>query len=207
MIHAPPPARPPSEGWLTLEEARTLLGVSASTLRRWADTGRLPTQRTTGGHRRFAAEAIRALAPLSPPAARPADARPLDQESWYRHLHASPAAGQMRELGQRLLGLLIQYLVWSGEDARFLADGRAVGTQYGALVRAAGGTLRDTIAACLHFRRAFWRMALQIPTIAQTTDAQEVVRIAERIEEFMDAVLLSTVAGYEQAPANGAEST
>ncbi|HEU4976474.1 MAG TPA: EAL domain-containing protein [Baekduia sp.] len=38
---------------ITLGGASDLLGVSTSTLRRWADSGRLPAIRTEGGHRRF----------------------------------------------------------------------------------------------------------------------------------------------------------
>ena len=47
------------EPTVTLGEAAQLLGVSPSTLRRWADSGRLETVRTTGGHRRFARAALR----------------------------------------------------------------------------------------------------------------------------------------------------
>ena len=35
-------------------EAANLLGVSPDTVRRWADAGRLATERTTGGHRTVA---------------------------------------------------------------------------------------------------------------------------------------------------------
>jgi excisionase family DNA binding protein len=38
---------------VTLHEAAQLLNVSGSTLRRWADSGRLGCVRTSGGHRRF----------------------------------------------------------------------------------------------------------------------------------------------------------
>lgn len=34
-------------------EVGALLGVSAKTVARWAETGKLPAQRTLGGHRRF----------------------------------------------------------------------------------------------------------------------------------------------------------
>ena len=44
---------PMPDQWLSLSEASALLGVHASTLRRWADSGRVPCQRTPGGHRRF----------------------------------------------------------------------------------------------------------------------------------------------------------
>jgi PAS domain S-box-containing protein/excisionase family DNA binding protein len=52
------PARAPHadehEGFtVTLYEAAQLLNISGSTLRRWADSGRLACARTSGGHRRF----------------------------------------------------------------------------------------------------------------------------------------------------------
>ena len=40
--------------WLPLGKAATLLGVHSMTLRRWSDSGRFPSYRTPGGHRRFA---------------------------------------------------------------------------------------------------------------------------------------------------------
>jgi excisionase family DNA binding protein len=38
---------------LTPEQVALAFGVSAKTVTRWADTGRLATVRTVGGHRRF----------------------------------------------------------------------------------------------------------------------------------------------------------
>jgi len=46
---------------MALSEAADMLGVSASTLRRWADIGRLRVVRTAGGHRRFAAADVQRL--------------------------------------------------------------------------------------------------------------------------------------------------
>jgi excisionase family DNA binding protein len=46
---------------VTLAEAATALGVSGSTVRRWADTGRLRSVRTRGGHRRFPVAEVRRL--------------------------------------------------------------------------------------------------------------------------------------------------
>jgi putative two-component system response regulator len=63
---------------LTLQEAASTVGVSPSTMRRWADDGRIRAIRTAGGHRRFPLDAVRELAtergpratvqPLQPPA-------------------------------------------------------------------------------------------------------------------------------------------
>ena len=47
--------------WMTLHEASAFLDVAPSTVRRWADAGRIPIRRTEGGHRRFEAAAVRAL--------------------------------------------------------------------------------------------------------------------------------------------------
>ena len=47
-------------------EAAALLGVSVDTLRRWADTGRVPTARTEGGHRVVEGADLARLAEESP---------------------------------------------------------------------------------------------------------------------------------------------
>lgn len=72
---APSPGEP--KELLSLQDAASIIGVSASTMRRWADDGRVESVRTAGGHRRFPARAVRALAlergprasvlPLDPP--------------------------------------------------------------------------------------------------------------------------------------------
>src|SRR5690554_3686476 len=43
----------PQHDWLTLTQAAELLGVHPSTLRRWANAGKVPVHLTPGGHRRF----------------------------------------------------------------------------------------------------------------------------------------------------------
>ena len=55
------PAAAAGGATVTLGEAAEALGVSTSTLRRWADTGRIQVVRTSGGHRRFPASELRRL--------------------------------------------------------------------------------------------------------------------------------------------------
>jgi len=58
------------EPTLTLGEAAEALGLSTSTLRRWADAGRIQSLRTSGGHRRFPTREVQRLA-------RPAQHKPV----------------------------------------------------------------------------------------------------------------------------------
>jgi diguanylate cyclase (GGDEF)-like protein/excisionase family DNA binding protein len=57
---------------MTLGEAADALEVSTSTLRRWADAGRIRTLRTSGGHRRFAIREVQRLSSARSAGRRPA---------------------------------------------------------------------------------------------------------------------------------------
>jgi excisionase family DNA binding protein len=49
---------PASRSWLTASQAAARLHVSAKTVTRWAQQGRLAHRRTLGGHRRYDPELI-----------------------------------------------------------------------------------------------------------------------------------------------------
>ena len=53
---------PDAEAFLLTSQVADLLHVSPKTIARWAKDGRLPHQRTLGGHRRSPNQAIRPLA-------------------------------------------------------------------------------------------------------------------------------------------------
>jgi excisionase family DNA binding protein len=54
----PDPALELSPLGYTTHQAASALGVSAGTIRRWADAGALESLRTPGGHRRFSREQL-----------------------------------------------------------------------------------------------------------------------------------------------------
>lgn len=207
------------DDWISLHEASELLGVATSTLRRWGDDGRVPMKRTLGGHRRFLRAAVLRLvergaqeapphpeppaavvAPHShsPEAAWGIDARALTQQPWHSHLAGRGAPDRMRGLGQRLLGLLIQYINRREEDRRFLDEARSVGLAYGSEAKHNGISMHETVEAFLFFRSAFSRLALPLPGIAQPTDLAEAAALHGRIDRFMDTILLGVIAGFEQ---------
>ena len=202
------PHQPEETGdWLSLQEASVLLGVTTSTLRRWGDSGRVPMKRTLGGHRRFSRAAIGRLAEA--PAAAPLihtgvkpqgwnfNARDLARQDWHTRFTSGALTDRMRGLGQRLLGLLIQYINRREDDARFLVEARTVGETYGRESHAAGVSLHDTVEAFLFFRSAFTQLTMPMPGIAQPTDLAESAGLHARLDRFMDAILLGVIAGFE----------
>jgi excisionase family DNA binding protein len=60
--------------WFTLGQAAAFLGAAQSTVRKWADAGRLHTFYTPGGHRRFQRADLEAF--LAEPRSAPAAAKP-----------------------------------------------------------------------------------------------------------------------------------
>jgi excisionase family DNA binding protein len=196
-----------SAEWISLHEASERLGVATATLRRWADAGKIPIKRTLGGHRRFLASAIeqlaatatsQAAAPAVPAPARRwgVDHQELSRQDWHVRLASKAHSEHLRGLGQRLLGLLIQYLNRQPEEERLLAEARMVGVSYGREARASEIGIYDTIEAFLFFRSSFAQMAM--PGIAQPADTAEALFLHTRIQRFMDATLLGTIRGYEE---------
>lgn len=194
------------EEWISLQEASTLLGVAASTVRRWADTGRVPAKRTLGGHRRFARSAVlevaRALTEEPPALTRPETAGgELNAErgrQWQERFASLPVTARMRELGQQLLGVLLQYIKRRDEEARFLREARAIGEHYGAEAHAAGIGMSDTIEAFLLFRNAHTKYAVSPPRDSHAAALAEYMETRARVDSFMDTLLMGVVAGHER---------
>jgi excisionase family DNA binding protein len=197
--------------WISLQEACERLGVSTATLRRWGDAGKATMKRTLGGHRRFLAAEIEQLARSMAPAtsvvpvaeAHPrmgmVDPQELRRQQWHTRLATRATSDRLRGLGQRLLGVLIQFINRQADDQRFLEEAGAIGAHYGQEARIAGISMHDTLEAFLFFRSSFSQLAMPLPGIAQPTDLAEAARLQARIQHFMDVTLLGTVRGYEDA--------
>jgi excisionase family DNA binding protein len=105
----------PSNATVALGEAAEALGISTSSLRRWADTGRIHAVRTAGGHRRFQVSDIQRLAQavVSPPPS----VRPVA-------LPAEPLPGLAKLLGSTAptLAAASARAVYDGQPGWFASD-------------------------------------------------------------------------------------
>jgi len=199
--------------WLDLSAAANYLGVHFTTLRRWTDAGEVPCIRTPGGRRRYRlAELTSFLASLQQGEIRapgPEVAGPgltsllppkniaLAAEPWYGRLDETMRA-TMRHGGQQLMAVLMQYATRSSGGEAFLEEGQRLASAYGEASHKAGLTLIETLHAFLLVRRSINDSVHQAGALAGAPDA-ETWRLYDRIATFLDAMLISTVTGFEQA--------
>jgi excisionase family DNA binding protein len=205
--------------WLELAEASQLLGVHPSTLRRWADAGKIEHVRTLSGRRRFqrlAIEQVRKDMGQPVGASQPGQAfefRTLDlarqrtsdltahQAGWLNHLNDEQKL-LFRYSGQRLLGLMVQFISRSDAAEAFLEEGRRVAGDYGWICYKAGLTITQTAEAFLYFRRSILESVQATTGLGGPNDADG-HRIFLRTIDFFDSLLVATIDSYTKSIAGG----
>ncbi len=192
--------------WLSLSQVAELLGVHPSTVRSWADQGRLPVHRTQGGHRRFRRSEVE-LCMDSQAARADADVDKviqnalkktrvqiseghLEAEEWYRKLD-SEAREQYRRGGRNLLQGLIAYDSSDINSAR--AEARAIGYEYASIGRRCNLKMAESVRAFLFFRNALLDAMLDVYTSASVHSSQAWSDMLHRILFFTDLILVTLV--------------
>lgn len=195
-------------------EASQALGVHITTLREWVDTGLIPSFRTPGGHRRLARFDLdeflsRRKSQSQERALMVAHQNPLEgvrqelgasqirQQHWYHHLSDEQRARE-RERGQRMLGLLIQYASRHENAEHFLEEGRVLAEEYGLEFARTQMSTSEVVRAFLFIRRAILSATHKPQDVTAPNDA-EGLRLYQRINDFMDDMMLATVQAYEKA--------
>lgn len=205
----------PENFWLDLSAAAGYLGVHFTTLRRWTDEGKVPCIRTPGGRRRYQlAELTVFLASLQQGQPRASLVASRDEglagllppkhlglagEPWYGRLDESIRAA-MRSGGQQLMAVLLQYSTRSNGGEAFLQEGQRLAALYGEASYRAGLTRIETLHAFLLVRRSINDSVHQAGALAGVPDP-DTWRLYDRMTTFLDAMLLATVAGYDEAQA------
>ena len=201
--------------WLSLGGASRLLGVNDSTLRRWADAGRVRTFRTPGGHRRFS---LADLHRMTEPADR--GSPPLDSDA-LQHIRErlggaegpprrwldvlTPAARrELGDLGRRTLALVARSLEPAARREELDGEALELGGRYARVLRRSALSLADAIDAFTYFRRG---MDEAITGHAQEHRLPPNVAggIWEAVSALEDRVLVGLSNGYERAGADAAQ--
>jgi excisionase family DNA binding protein len=193
---------------VSLRRACEILGVDESTIRRWADTGRLRVYRTPGGHRRFS------LANLEEMVAGEGKHRGSDEveriavakirrhlqrarqqeHGWYATLSDSNRQ-RLRDLGRRLVEMAGEYLDKRTRRSGLLDEALEIGGAYGSVLMDAG--CRCPARSALH----------RLPQDDRRNDAADgFARVAARgrsveamgqVHALGDQVLLGMASAYE----------
>lgn len=196
---------------LGLSEAAALAGVSSSTLRRWADEGRIASYRTAGGHRRFRVTDLHAALLPAPATAAGAEvfgslaasrirrqlAAPRARElEWFAGLD-EPARDRLRLLGRHLVTTIEEYLARRRQRAAVLAEARQFGLLYGRELAAARFTVRQAIEAFTYFRRSLEESARRHAAQQQLSPA-ETDDLRDQLDALNDRVLLGIAEAYDR---------
>ncbi|MGI8926108.1 MAG: helix-turn-helix domain-containing protein [Tepidiformaceae bacterium] len=209
--------RPPGETWLTLGAARELLGVSESTIRRWADAGDVRSYKTPGGHRRVAEGDLRNIVARPATPSRDTDrisdialGRVKRRLSRGRQTHSmavfegltDEARDRLRLMGRQLVDLFARYIASGSKKERFAEDARTIGREYGRTLVGCGVGLTTAVVTFNSLRRSLEETASQIATEAglPTEDAVEAI---ENILSLTDVVLEGMAEVYEGAGSRG----
>ena len=196
--------------WVSLSEASRVLGVSAATLRRWSDAGRLRVFTTPGGHRRFSRSALERLLPADRsrrPSIGGGGLTPSRIARTYRR-SSRDAAPELpwvltltdeqrvlfRERGQVLAASLLQYLDATQPEtaAHHLKEASTTAAEYGRVAAKLRLSLSQTVEGFLRFRAPFHH-ELAVAARRRGFDAAETTDLLETAERAMDRLLVATM--------------
>jgi excisionase family DNA binding protein len=199
--------------WLSLQEASRMLGVHPSTLRQWADSGKIRAVRTPGGHRRFAESDVRAV--LEPEPLRASgvqllvqsmlgrtrlevSGRKLTERDWYQRFDETDKA-ELRELGRRLLSMVMQYLTQPDDRQAILEEARSLGRLYGERSLVSKLSLTEAVRAFLYFYDFVADGFIQMSeTLGQNVNV-DLISTYQQINGFLDEVMLAMLGVYEES--------
>jgi excisionase family DNA binding protein len=210
--------------WLALGAASRLVGVGPETLRRWADSGKVESYTTPGGHRRFLRSSLEAM--VNAPrrhrygvAQLTGSAGTISGEIHRRMQrgggggpprHARPPAPPrpaVRRGGPRPNQLVLEYVSATRRAERELLLGEAekMGALYGAEASRAGLSLAEAIEAFLFYRSPVLE-GIAAHLRRRAADISDVTAAYREATAAIDQVLVALVSSHREGglePAGG----
>ena len=201
--------------WLSLQQAAKVLGIHPTTLRAWSDRGRITSQRTPGGHRRFSRADLQTW--LKSQRRHEPEAELLvqnalghmrmemgraqtSQATWLTHFD-EPMRQRYRETGRQLLGLLLRYVSSPDQRADALAQARDIGRKYAVISRANGLSLLDSVRAVLFFHNSLTDSVVQMACSFSPAKGVDWGLTHRQVTEFVNDMLLAMIEAYTTEPA------
>ncbi len=209
---------PPPTGhdWLPLGPASRALGVGPDTLRRWADTGRIASYTTPGGHRRFSRRALAEVTGVADPHAAPlarlggtpqrlTNAYRRSYRTMGREKSAQPARAAVpapdrsvfRDDGRALIDAIVRHLDAVDPAARTAAEADAgeLADDLGRRLGRAGISLTESVGSFVAGRRP---LLSELGAMARGRDlpAPELGRLFETASGLLDRLLLRFIAAH-----------
>lgn len=196
--------------WLSLGEVAAILGVHPSTVRSWADNGRLPVHRTQGGHRRFRRSEVELCmqsqnadhtlevdqvvqSALRKTRIQIGEGR-LEAEPWYHKLDEE-ARQQYRQSGRELLqGLMLQL---ASDDDNPQVEARALGYEYASRGSRRGMSCAEATHAFLFFRNLLFESMFSVYESAAVRSPQVWSDMFRKLQTFTDQILITLLETYE----------
>ncbi|HEY6608224.1 MAG TPA: helix-turn-helix domain-containing protein [Candidatus Limnocylindria bacterium] len=213
----PTPRDDAGDPWLPLGQASRLVGVGHDTLRRWADTGKVHSYQTPGGHRRFLRSSLEAMINSPPPPRYGVERLPDSRQTMASELHrrmqrashadqpwqsrlSSEQRTDFRRWGQRTFDLVIEYVAATKKSERQLLIGEAekMGALYGAEASRAGLTLAETVEAFLYFRSPVLD-AIVGQLRRRSADVSDVTVAFHEANAAIDSVLVALMSSHRES--------
>lgn len=201
--------------WLTLGEVAHILGVHPSTVRLWADQGKIPVHRTQGGHRRFRRSELELwmlarkreegetlprdaiMSALRSVRIQIAEGA-LDKEEWYKKLD-DVAREHYRRTGRVMVQSLWAYLAEGTPEGE--VEAKSLGYEYAARGRQYGLSVYETARSFIFFHGLLidsLREAFENSEIPSAKIWGELVKRLNRFSKLVLLTLLETYESYEQ---------
>ncbi|MDQ2935574.1 MAG: helix-turn-helix domain-containing protein [Chloroflexota bacterium] len=207
----------PDDPWLPLGAASRLVGVGPDTLRRWADTGKVQSYQTPGGHRRFLRSSLEAM--INAPrrhrygVERLADSAGTMVGELHRRMQRVGYAGQpwqarlsaeerddFRRWGGKTFNLVIEYVAAGKRAERqlVLEEAEKMGALYGAEASKAGLSLAETVEAFLFFRSPVLE-AITGHLRRRAADVSDLTSAFREANQAIDGVLVALVSSHRDS--------
>ncbi|NQV73649.1 helix-turn-helix domain-containing protein [bacterium] len=199
-----------ADQYYSLKAAAEMLGVHPVTLRRWAESGKIETVRTAGGHRRFSEDEIGRLMhkpelPESVSISEKLRERALSvtrkdlethEADWNTSIEIKDRE-EKRLLGRRLMGLLMQYVAADEEGSEEVMDeARVIARIYAKSIVLSGTSLQEALRATNYFRDHILESAVVLPDAARRRpEANQ--KMFRKLNHFLNEVQIVIANCYE----------